>query len=205
MYVSDGSIPAPAGEPWSGAGPVPIRSIPAPAGEPGPWESSPPSPGVYPRACGGTEGEMSPTQTEEGLSPRLRGNLMDDGFRLSSTRSIPAPAGEPCPGWTPRPNPAVYPRACGGTNLYPPVYALSRGLSPRLRGNLDSDIFGLELPGSIPAPAGEPWATFPLRHPWTVYPRACGGTTRMSATTSSTVGLSPRLRGNPGQSRTGSG
>ena len=94
------SIPAPAGEPSS-----PVRcvaeegSIPAPAGEPGRrcvgrWTNQ-----VYPRACGGTHAR-SPHTPHSGprVYPRACGGTMmwSNVQRDSAERgSIPAPAGEP--------------------------------------------------------------------------------------------------------------
>ena len=71
------------------------RSIPACAGEPKKktWTMS--EAGVYPRVCGGTRATRSPTLRRQGLSPRVRGNLLlPDGGNLDA-RSIPACAGEP--------------------------------------------------------------------------------------------------------------
>ena len=50
------------------------RSIPAPAGEPCSQSTSGISPGVYPRACGGTSLTNALMTVANGLSPRLRGN-----------------------------------------------------------------------------------------------------------------------------------
>ena len=49
-------------------------SIPAPAGEPWPFLRSRPLPRVYPRACGGTTTIALASPSPSGLSPRLRGN-----------------------------------------------------------------------------------------------------------------------------------
>ena len=72
-----------------------------------------------------------------------------------------------------------------------------RGLSPRVRGNLDLADSFFDAGGSIPACAGEPPAVG--RHPAddAVYPRVCGGTPSAQAAADSIVGLSPRVRGNP--------
>ena len=138
---------------------VGVRSIPAPAGEPAVDTLVRECWAVYPRACGGTyyyttaEGEivgLSPrlrgnlalrqqrVTNRTGLSPRLRGNPAVRALRRRSSRSIPAPAGEP----TPHPMQArtawVYPRACGGTCLTTSTRSPSTGLSPRLRGNLET-------------------------------------------------------------------
>ena len=70
---------------------------------------------VYPRVCGGTLNAVILTYLREGLSPRVRGNLIAVPLRTDDKRSIPACAGEPV-------NPGghdkvvtVYPRVCGGT------------------------------------------------------------------------------------------
>ena len=132
------------------------RSIPAPAGEPG-WPSGPgTTPPVYPRACGGTRLAFRTRHNAAGLSPRLRGNHIGEPNRLTTARSIPAPAGEPNSGYVRLPCMWVYPRACGGTfprndNIYH-----KSGLSPRLRGNLNGDAIWWGTVWSIPAPAGEP-------------------------------------------------
>ena len=52
------------------------------------------------------------------------------------------------------------------------------GLSPRVRGNLNADRVAARSRGSIPACAGEPTPSSPMRSPWKVYPRVCGGTWR---------------------------
>ena len=92
-----------------------FRSIPAPAGEPTGWARWDLMPGVYPRACGGTEGRGRCLVAVAGLSPRLRGNRSWDPPRCRCPRSIPAPAGEPALTCTFRRRLGVYPRACGGT------------------------------------------------------------------------------------------
>ena len=71
---------------------------------------------------------------------------------------------------------AVYPRACGGTAIITASAAMLRGLSPRLRGNQIVSRKPFFRHGSIPAPAGEPLASWSSMSAWAVYPRACGGT-----------------------------
>ena len=51
--------------------------------------------------------------------------------------------------------------------------------------------------GSIPACAGEPHRFIPVRMPYQVYPRVCGGTKVASGAGAPYGGLSPRVRGNP--------
>jgi len=72
-----------------------------------------------------------------------------------------------------------------------------RGLSPRTRGNRETDSGAGLLPGSIPAHAGEP-ARCPYRiRSMRVYPRARGGTVVEERDDLRRRGLSPRTRGNP--------
>ena len=71
-----------------------------------------------------------------------------------------------------------------------------KGLSPRVRGN---PVMRLSLPGcqgSIPACAGEPSGSHTHSSTAPVYPRVCGGTYWRARCTASSVGLSPRVRGN---------
>ena len=131
-----------------------------------------------------------------GLSPRLRGNRDVLVQRHVVVGSIPAPAGEPPPKGCLPVFGAVYPRACGGTSTKDFKRKLANGLSPRLRGN--PKVYSVEAvsPGSIPAPAGEPWAGRARCPHERVYPRACGGTACGVAWWPPLLGLSPRLRGN---------
>ena len=151
-------------------------SIPARAGEPNSaWQIRRPRP-VYPRACGGTINGMPLIVCENGLSPRVRGNQLRRPHR--------------------QPHRGVYPRACGGTPWPPGRERPTRGLSPRVRGNPALGSRYPEQGGSIPARAGEPTCG-PRSTRWnSVYPRACGGTTRCGVITVEALGLSPRVRGN---------
>ena len=152
------------------------RSIPARAGEPQSMNPAALASAVYPRACGGTPADRRDTRPVEGLSPRVRGNRWAAIRRPDCHGSIPARAGEPRSAGVTRASVAVYPRACGGTHERYTFQSRSRGLSPRVRGNLLALISTSPSTRSIPARAGEPprWR----RKTWTmqVYPRACGGT-----------------------------
>ena len=131
---------------------------------------------VYPRVCGGTRISESDGVTEVGLSPRVRGNQVQEGHILLRAGSIPACAGEPyilpAGAWAN----TVYPRVCGGTLLTWPALRSGWGLSPRVRGNLDANRALLRGVGSIPACAGEPGLPAITPRPIGVYPRVCGGT-----------------------------
>ena len=90
----------------------------------------------------------------------------------------------------------VYPRACGGTPRSVCGTRVGLGLSPRLRGNPGISSLNPHWAGSIPAPAGEPWAGPAPTQASGVYPRACGGTCHQQSPFQDQTGLSPRLRGN---------
>ena len=217
-----GSIPACAGEPWCGAMlPTPSRvyprvcggtpssrwvsrpsnrSIPACAGEPCRSRNWTRWGRVYPRVCGGTALLRDGRRQGGGLSPRVRGNP-STSFRLTqSNRSIPACAGEPASAMLATWQSRVYPRVCGGTGRSHRLLQAVGGLSPRVRGNLESILSGLTRTRSIPACAGEPAAGVALVANWGVYPRVCGGTSPVQRQGRAVRGLSPRVRGNHGPS-----
>ena len=132
------------------------RSIPACAGEPCSVRDSLCRRWVYPRVCGGTSSSGPTGTAPAGLSPRVRGNPPAVHPAMAGGRSIPACAGEPSASPPDSPPPAVYPRVCGGTTNGPPAAPISRGLSPRVRGNRPGASSAPTAAGSIPACAGEP-------------------------------------------------
>ena len=113
---------------------------------------------VYPRVGGGTWSTNSRPSSAVGLSPRGRGNLVNELQAILSRGSIPAWAGEPMvnqpritglsegsiPAWAGEPSfggvgadtIVVYPRVGGGTANVRSVRVSVCGLSPRGRGNL---------------------------------------------------------------------
>ena len=91
----------------------------------------------------------------------------------------------------------VYPRVCGGTPTPPPLGSMGQGLSPRVRGNLSSPNCRPATQRSIPACAGEPNQRLEGAAIQRVYPRVCGGTSFTLTGSIPTIGLSPRVRGNP--------
>ena len=153
-----------------------VGSIPAWAGEPLPvcpvWASQE----VYPRVGGGTMAIFESIPHSQGLSPRGRGNLLQNTPAHIRFRSIPAWAGEPRAFKRPLLARAVYPRVggepsqpCqppsvswvyprvgGGTPDSPSMTGPRLGLSPRGRGNRVTPPPTVVGTGSIPAWAGEP-------------------------------------------------
>ena len=214
-----GSIPAQAGEPTTHSPATPAGRVypragggtsqvirtargnpglsPRRRGNPAPRRSRPAPEWVYPRAGGGTACKRHHLVLVEGLSPRRRGNLVDDVRGDLAQGSIPAQAGEPCCRQRMRTSIWVYPRAGGGTRSSLLGNFSLLGLSPRRRGNRHERRSVGGVPGSIPAQAGEPRSGRRRRSPRRVYPRAGGGTRKMTGPTSLRTGLSPRRRGNP--------
>ena len=171
-------------------------SIPACAGEPCLSGRISASAEVYPRVCGGTRPVSPPAAQPLGLSPRVRGNPARRAGLSVTAGSIPACAGEPpgLPG--PGARVRVYPRVCGGTQAVPAGSRLTRGLSPRVRGNRAAGVKSEVGLGSIPACAGEPCCAPAPRRSHRVYPRVCGGTNEGQLPFVLLPGLSPRVRGN---------
>ena len=173
-------------------------SIPACAGEPDRRFLPSGIHAVYPRVCGGTAPLCEHRRDYRGLSPRVRGNHFQQGGAGGTARSIPACAGEPSARRGGQRYCRVYPRVCGGTFAFWRLFAPGRGLSPRVRGNLGKWGILIRRGGSIPACAGEPMSLRSYTEALAVYPRVCGGTGKHSGGVRPFVGLSPRVRGNPG-------
>ena len=112
-----------------------LGSIPACAGEPVRQRAVEVNNKVYPRVCGGTMPAPTGPVTNEGLSPRVRGNQPGHAGGDGDVRSIPACAGEPHRQIYSRDTDGVYPRVCGGTIQATADTDIEAGLSPRVRGN----------------------------------------------------------------------
>ena len=138
-----------------------------------------------------------------GLSPRVRGNRSPDCRRRTTSRSIPACAGEPRSSMRCSAACRVYPRVCGGTLEAARSPSSERGLSPRVRGNPHVPRHGRAGRRSIPACAGEPRIGRVCCRMRGVYPRVCGGTPGDAPHRPVLGGLSPRVRGNQAHSSIG--
>ena len=170
--------------------------IPAYAGEPARCEPHAVLPRAYPRVCGGTFVTTLNHWPGNGLSPRMRGNLLRQGSFAGPAGPIPAYAGEPCTARGGRPVVWAYPRVCGGTCAGVGKGPTPVGLSPRMRGNLADTFLSGVVTGPIPAYAGEPDGHAPASRPLRAYPRVCGGTNDVGRGRGADGGLSPRMRGN---------
>ena len=142
-----------------------------------------------------------PKVSDQGLSPRLRGNRRPAGERTAGRGTIPAPAGKPTGSAPVACAARDYPRACGETLARPASPGRRVGLSPRLRGNPCLPGAQRHQIGTIPAPAGKPTWPRPRTPSAGDYPRACGETMNTILHLSRQAGLSPRLRGNPAPGR----
>ena len=69
------------------------------------------------------------------------------------------------------------------------------GPSPRVRGSRRRYRNALDIPGSIPACAGEPLQSCKRSAPCRVHPRVCGGASRACCAVAASMGPSPRVRG----------
>ena len=172
------------------------RSIPACTGEPGKRRIPQHHNTVYPRVYGGTSVVVPQDRLRTGLSPRVRGNLVAVVFGCWTSVSIPACTGEPLPSLAAGKPLWVYPRVYGGTVDIQETTGRAEGLSPRVRGNRHRAPCSCDYAGSIPACTGEPWPSRTMKGLCMVYPRVYGGTSPFIYKYSSTIGLSPRVRGN---------
>ena len=92
-----------------------LGSIPTHAGKPGRAVNWRLRHGVYPHACGETADIRLTVKFAEGLSPRMRGNLLATRSKPLVTGSIPTRAGKPAATMTSGRLSGVYPHACGET------------------------------------------------------------------------------------------
>ena len=169
--------------------------IPAHAGEPLPASNCVDGERAYPRACGGALQFHPINAHDRGLSPRMRGSRARGRALQAGVGPIPAHAGEPTELHDPGRDPGAYPRACGGADFIMLPTRISRGLSPRMRGSRDLLPNRPLRAGPIPAHAGEPAGPRSGATPFRAYPRACGGATSLSFASCRLSGLSPRMRG----------
>ena len=179
------------------------RFIPAPAGNSQLDVTDRTDGPVHPRACGEQMPPWLVLLASVGSSPRLRGTGIVWRTVSSSSRFIPAPAGNRRVNNGRLKSSPVHPRACGEQPGGDTRLMTAPGSSPRLRGTAFAHLgVGLD-PRFIPAPAGNSATTNTRRAVRSVHPRACGEQLTPSTTSSRYVGSSPRLRGTEGLGRGG--
>ena len=140
---------------FTAIGATPRRSIPACAGEASIRNSVSGGKPVYPRVCGGSRHYSRTSWICWGLSPRVRGKRERATATAGRCRSIPACAGEASARPSTHPRRRVYPRVCGGSPTASSTARRTKGLSPRVRGKLQSATRYRAASRSIPACAGE--------------------------------------------------
>ena len=118
-----------------------IGSIPACAGETSPDHIWSRSSRVYPLLCGGNLPSGREIVYREGLSPLVRGKLIDAVGVARDVGSIPACAGETIPYSSRISSRRVYPRLCGGNACSSVPRRIAEGLSPLVRGKLPRNGF----------------------------------------------------------------
>ena len=148
---------------------------------------------------------MSKCPNGSGLSPRMRGHLLEGTICSDESGSIPADAGASTAPVSPRNPSRVYPRGCGGIRSFAILAFPLWGLSPRMRGHHRSRVSRGRQGRSIPADAGASNAQASASKAATVYPRGCGGIDSVGVETVGYGGLSPRMRGHPCSSLSGTG
>ena len=151
---------------------------------------------VHPRVGGETRTRLPDAIAFSGPSPRGRGNPLLHDRHGREPGSIPAWAGKPSAGWCPSPTCRVHPRVGGETAAGGSRGTLSRGPSPRGRGNRRRADLAEGRAGSIPAWAGKPRSSRGTAPRGTVHPRVGGETCVSTAVLLMAAGPSPRGRGN---------
>ena len=164
-------------------------------GKPGGRVARPPRVGSIPACAGETLAAGWPGRRVWGLSPRVRGKRTDIPGAVINDRSIPACAGETTSLNGGISALTVYPRVCGGNELFVGNLRVGQGLSPRVRGKQWPKTGCYHCRRSIPACAGETPQIAPITPTIEVYPRVCGGNMLKLMLELSGWGLSPRVRG----------
>jgi len=174
------------------------RFIPASAGNTSRYSRPPSYRSVHPRVCG--EHHLHPCRVCAlvGSSPRLRGTLCHRPLVDSTSRFIPASAGNTSRSFGLAVAVSVHPRVCGEHSHSLSPKSRANGSSPRLRGTLQSSTPSSTCPRFIPASAGNTkgrWTETMLRP---VHPRVCGEHPSAGLMHLFDNGSSPRLRGTRG-------
>ena len=150
---------------------------------------------VHPRAGGERRALSHPRMSSNGSSPRGRGTPAPRTRPPGDLRFIPARAGNARSHQRARTRSSVHPRA-GGERLEPgPLDAIPDGSSPRGRGTPGPEDSARRPSRFIPARAGNARTRGTSGRRRTVHPRAGGERLARMASTSASVGSSPRGRG----------
>ncbi len=150
---------------------------------------------VHPRACGEHAAGARDLTEDAGSSPRVRGTPVSGLPALTSSRFIPARAGNTKASPPPACRTTVHPRACG-EHLGEMFRTLARpGSSPRVRGTPRAGHRHLGGRRFIPARAGNTFRGQFWPRILPVHPRACGEHRGNRLACRVEAGSSPRVRG----------
>ena len=131
----------------------------------------------------------------KGSSPRPRGLRGKSGKWRAAVRFIPASAGSPLAVERGLQAQRVHPRVHGVSRCTVWKCCSARGSSPRPRGLHRKEAGEERLRGFIPASAGSPRKSTPVRSMTTVHPRVRGVSASTAVQAPVVVGSSPRPRG----------
>ena len=137
---------------------------------------------VYPRVYGGNKMRNKGLMILKGLSPCVRGKLIQSTPNIKWSRSIPVCTGETHRRSSIQPAHRVYPRVYGGNCLLPVSRHSPGGLSPCVRGKRIFPKGDTTPRRSIPVCTGE---TLNISSPFflsRVYPRVYGGNGKKQVT-----------------------
>ncbi len=137
----------------------------------------------------------SPLPGAVGPSPRERGSVLVTAEDKGGVGTIPARAGERSMAEARMTSKRDHPRASGGALLGKLRASKGVGPSPRERGSEVRDPQAHDLPGTIPARAGERTTGRPVLNSLKDHPRASGGAHGPAGCQAVRAGPSPRERG----------
>ena len=147
-------------------------------------------------ACAGNSQRPELPCHRAAVHPRVCGELAGFAPRCAyRARFIPACAGNSRRRRATRRAPPVHPRVCGELAASSSSWRIAGGSSPRVRGTLPGAGSRRAARRFIPACAGNSPPAAAARAPPSVHPRVCGELKPPPATTDSSGGSSPRVRG----------
>jgi len=150
---------------------------------------------VHPRVRGEHLNSHKAGLWDDGSSPRIRGIRTQPKSSGSTSRFIPAHAGNTIRLSALRATSSVHPRACGEHRSQIQSNGALGGSSPRMRGTRSITSRGLFDERFIPAHAGNTWPRAPRELSLPVHPRAYGEHICWRSATVGVHGSSPRIRG----------
>ena len=180
------------------------RFIPAGAGNTGERSSGRQPFPVHPRRCGEHAQVVGNRTARCGSSPQVRGTPCSSWTQDTSSRFIPAGAGNTSATVTTMALITVHPRRCGEHLPMMPPSISAYGSSPQVRGTRRRTRNSLPTNWFIPAGAGNTLNLAAGKATVAVHPRRCGEHSRAPVWTVRRFGSSPQVRGTHLEKRHGS-